>query len=261
MTLALNSPAIPIKNRVFTAAAVFAVLLIGSATAHSQQPVLSNLYGVWNDDWDGSQVEIRQQEGRVLAVIVQEKQLHSWKSAEIKVVDGSFSMMFYSDPAATVKDNTAGTIGAKTEQDGKVLRFANQFTWTLQKKANPPVVVDATPKVEYRVTLHTFANPAAGTQANIYLQLTGSKGKSAEIHLNPLMTGTPFQPGQADTVRLSIPDIGSVAGVAIRSDMLNDDDWDLHYVGVGGQKDGGQTYDFNHRFVDTKTQVRHKSIK
>lgn len=89
-----------------------------------------NHAGAWTDNWDGGIIRSIAIGDRILYVLESENRPHSWKSAEIEVKDGAFSITFFTDELGKTKDLTAGTITAMPENAGTVLRFSNNFTWT-----------------------------------------------------------------------------------------------------------------------------------
>ena len=108
----------------------------------------------------------------------------------------------------------------------------------------------------YSIAIKSGAMEEAGTRANIYLKLKGSRGESREIHVNPRVDGESFEPGLTKHLVLKLKkDIGAVEDVIVRSDMKNGDDWWLHYIGVNGPSDGGETFDYNRWIRDTNPQA------
>lgn len=116
---------------------------------------------------------------------------------------------------------------------------------------------------DYTVSIHTGPVEGADTNSGIFIRLTGTKGESPEIRLNALIKGDGLKRGGNGVAVLKLAkDIGVVTQVAVRSDMKGSDaDWYLHYLGVRSPGSGGDTYDFNSWFKDTKTQTRRRSVR
>jgi hypothetical protein len=72
----------------------------------------------------------------------------------------------------------------------------------------------------YTVTIRTGTLQGAGTDAQVYLTLTGMRGASSELRLDGV--GQIFENGKRDTFSFSLPDFGALTQVRIRHDNSKD---------------------------------------
>ncbi|XP_076463551.1 lipoxygenase homology domain-containing protein 1-like [Babylonia areolata] len=71
---------------------------------------------------------------------------------------------------------------------------------------------------DFEVTVETGKKRLAGTDANVYITVNGSLGRSRKHHLNALNRGTCFQRGQTNKFKIHMPDIGAVRSIRIEHD-------------------------------------------
>jgi hypothetical protein len=70
----------------------------------------------------------------------------------------------------------------------------------------------------FEVTVETGKKRLAGTDANVYLTLHGTEGRSPTHHLNAQTRGQSFQRGQVDKFRIRTHDIGEIRSIRIEHD-------------------------------------------
>lgn len=69
----------------------------------------------------------------------------------------------------------------------------------------------------YNVKIRTGDHNLAGTDSNVYIQLTGTDGQTGQIHL-PARDLFSFEAGSVDTYVLEIPDLGNLTECCIGHD-------------------------------------------
>lgn len=89
--------------------------------------------------------------------------------------------------------------------------------------------------VDYNISISTGTASGAGTDANVFVTIDGTRGSTGEVRLNGMISGNAFESGQTDGVTLrAIPDLGEILAVTIRHDN--------QYSGAGWQLSGIQVY-------------------
>lgn len=72
---------------------------------------------------------------------------------------------------------------------------------------------------DYTVTVYTGDVSGAGTDANIFLTITGTRGSTGEQRLNGLISGNAFERDQTDKCVLhGLPSVGEITSITVRSD-------------------------------------------
>ena len=111
---------------------------------------------------------------------------------------------------------------------------------------------DPADSTQYRLTVKTGNDSLAGTDANIYVKLVGSKGETAEREISELYNGNAFEKGTTHTVTAIFDqNIGTVQKLLVRSDMSGvGPDWLADSVKVepvfqGAVQSGGKTFYLN----------------
>ena len=101
------------------------------------------------------------------------------------------------------------------------------------RPVNPPQVAGF-PNIDYRITVKTGDKFGAGTDANIFLTIVGSRGTTGEHKLNDLISGNAFERDQTDHCTLKgLTDVGELAGVTVRSDDFGPgSDWLLDHITI-----------------------------
>jgi len=84
-----------------------------------------------------------------------------------------------------------------------------------KKKASAP---PPRAKKSYKIEVMTGDAKKSGTDANVSLWMTGSRGKSTELKLEKSQHKDKFETGQTDTFTFDMLDIGDVSKVKIKSD-------------------------------------------
>jgi hypothetical protein len=110
--------------------------------------------------------------------------------------------------------------------------------------------VPGTGGISYRVVVATGDVADAGTDANVYLRLIGSKASTPEYRLNGLVSGDAFERNTRDELVLTGPDVGELEAIEIRHDDRNAGSaWFLQRVEVAR---GDQTLEFHaERWLDS----------
>ena len=89
----------------------------------------------------------------------------------------------------------------------------------------------------YEIAIRTGARAGAGTDANVYVTLSGKSGRSERVHLNPKIGGDGFERGATDTVEISAGELGPLTGIEIRRDEAGIwDNWYLEQITVAESK-------------------------
>lgn len=71
----------------------------------------------------------------------------------------------------------------------------------------------------YDVVVETGQESGSGTDANIFLNITGSRGSTGEVRLNGLVSGNAFETGSFDSFHLeAVRDVGTITSITLRSD-------------------------------------------
>lgn len=112
-------------------------------------------------------------------------------------------------------------------------------TWLARDE--PPYRLDATSLYDeqlraYTVAIHTSEALFAGTDANVFVQIMGSRTSTPWIRLHRTSVSL-FESGQTDEVTIFAEDVGAVVGVWIRHDgsgML--DGWRVDWIEVDGRR-------------------------
>lgn len=92
----------------------------------------------------------------------------------------------------------------------------------------------------YTIHVTTGDDLVAGTDAGVYLEMTGSGGSSGEFELGGDIFA--FETGQTDRFVVSLPDLGEVAEACLRLDEANEDGWYVETLGV--EDDAGGIWSF-----------------
>lgn len=99
------------------------------------------------------------------------------------------------------------------------------------------------PRVGYTIDVFTGSRDGAGTDANVYITLHGSRGSSPEVQLDN--GGDNFERGRMDSFSVSLPDVGEVQRVQIRHDNSRSvAGWFLDKI-VVRRDDNKQEWSFN----------------
>lgn len=77
------------------------------------------------------------------------------------------------------------------------------------------------PLTVFEVTVETGKKRLAGTDANVYITLHGTKGSSLKHHLNAHNRGSCFQRGQTDKFKIRVGDIGEIRSMRLRNVFLS----------------------------------------
>jgi cytolysin (calcineurin-like family phosphatase) len=87
-------------------------------------------------------------------------------------------------------------------------------------------------KADYSLAIRTADKSGAGTDSNIYLQISGQNGKTQEQHLNSKTSATnAFERGDIDNLTFSDKDVGTITSINIRSDTkYSGSDWELEWL-------------------------------
>ncbi len=72
--------------------------------------------------------------------------------------------------------------------------------------------------MKYKITVHTADKPGAGTDANIFLKISGSKQSTNNIHLNNYLTKDDFEAGTVSTLTVELPDLDAIDNIEIWHD-------------------------------------------
>ncbi|XP_028414557.1 dystrophin-like isoform X10 [Dendronephthya gigantea] len=99
----------------------------------------------------------------------------------------------------------------------------------------------------YKICVYTGDDKDAGTRANAYIKLFGTKGRTDQLHLRKSETNdVQFQPGQVDVFTLDgVPSVGEVEKLRIWHDNTGlDPSWKLRSVSVQ-DRTNGDVYLFN----------------
>ncbi|MGM9643968.1 MAG: PLAT/LH2 domain-containing protein, partial [Eubacteriales bacterium] len=84
----------------------------------------------------------------------------------------------------------------------------------------------------YTVKLRTGTVPYSGTDSNVYLSINGTKGSTASVYLNGLLSGNVFENGDLDTVTIcGVKDVGTIESITVYLD--GGDDWYLDGMNIG----------------------------
>lgn len=99
----------------------------------------------------------------------------------------------------------------------------------------------------YRITVTTGSRDYAGTDANVYITLHGTKGSSGERQIG---TRKNFEKGAIDTFTLILDDLGPLTKLRIRHDNANEDEgWFLEEIRVTDEQ-AAKEYNFPcHRWL------------
>jgi len=91
----------------------------------------------------------------------------------------------------------------------------------------------------FQIKVTTGKAMGSGTDANVYVVLTGTKGKTNELHLNYGDNTNLFEDGQCDTFAVDAPDIGDLVQLVIRHDNSGlGSDWLLDHLDICDQANG-----------------------
>jgi len=90
---------------------------------------------------------------------------------------------------------------------------------------------------DYTVRVHTGDKSGAGTDANIFLSIKGSKGSIGEQRLNGLVSGNAFERNSTDTCVLKgLAQIGDIVSITVRSDdRWPGSAWYLSWIEISGK--------------------------
>ncbi|CAD5121003.1 DgyrCDS9547 [Dimorphilus gyrociliatus] len=120
---------------------------------------------------------------------------------------------------------------AKDEDDKKIVRTLLPTT----QDGKP--LREGLKELDYRVIVFTADVSGAGTNANVYLSLTGDMGDSGEIHLSKSQNFDKFEQNQEDVFNLTFPDIGRLSKAKIRHDNKGiGSSWFLGHIEVEDPK-------------------------
>lgn len=111
---------------------------------------------------------------------------------------------------------STGTKAKAASSKGAMQKKGAAATPKLKKKkasAPPPRA-----KKSYKIDVITGDAKKSGTDANVSLWMTGSRGKSAELKLEKSQHKDKFEKGQTDTFTFDMLDLGTVSKVKIKSD-------------------------------------------
>ena len=103
---------------------------------------------------------------------------------------------------------------------------------------------------QYRLKINTGNVKGAGTDSDIYVKLTGTKGETNEVEVTALYNGNAFEKGTSHSVVASFDqNVGEIQKITVRSDMSGvGADWFLDSVQVvpvwnNQTQDGEKTFD------------------
>jgi hypothetical protein len=83
----------------------------------------------------------------------------------------------------------------------------------------------------YTIYVKTGESALGGTDSNVFIQLTGTNGRSESIHLPPQDIFA-FEAGSIDKFVLEVPDLGDLTRCCIGHDGSSDADWFVESVRV-----------------------------
>ena len=117
--------------------------------------------------------------------------------------------------------------GVHFNASGQEMNGSNKEIWL---KSGPP------PR-NYALEIHTGTKSGAGTDSNITVTIHGTKGQTAGVVVNPLMSGNVFENGAMEKVTLTgQKDVGTVNAITITSDdKYAGSGWYLEWVRVDGK--------------------------
>ncbi len=99
---------------------------------------------------------------------------------------------------------------------GNVTKFFPYDAWVA---ADTEIPINAGEQpIEYIVSVQTGDIADAGTDANIFLTINGTKGSTAEERINGLVSGNGFERGDINKVTLKLKDVGDITSINIRHD-------------------------------------------
>ena len=100
------------------------------------------------------------------------------------------------------------------------------------------------PTVDIKVTVRTSDKGGAGTDANVYLTIYGTKGQTSEHRLNGHISGNAFESGDTDVLTLrNLKDIGSPTKIKIRHDnQFAGAGWHLSNVSIAVPNQNAKTF-------------------
>ncbi len=94
--------------------------------------------------------------------------------------------------------------------------------------------------VAYTVWIHTGEQNLAGTDSNIFIQLSGDAGQTEFVHLPPQDLFA-FESGSVDKFVLDVPDVGELRQCCLRHDNSEGDSgWYVAEVRVAHNASGRQ---------------------
>ena len=108
----------------------------------------------------------------------------------------------------------------------------------------------------YKVVIRTSDESGGGTDSNIHLTLSGTKGSTERIRLNGLLRGNAFERSSTETLALwSGTDAGQVTQVKLENDgQYAGTDWHVATVEVTDKTGKATTFTYN-RWVNSDTAV------
>lgn len=83
----------------------------------------------------------------------------------------------------------------------------------------------------YSIWIHTGNGETGGTDANVFIQLVGSDGKTESVHL-PARDVFSFETGNVDKYVLEVPDVGELVRCCLGHDGSDPAGWYVSHVEI-----------------------------